>query len=136
MSTLITVIHVFTCVLLVLVVLVQQGKGAEISASFGGSSQTVFGSSGGANFFTRFTQGAAAVFMCTSVILTIMGGQSKKSLFEGTMAPPIQTSAPAGAPIGAAPGTGKGVAAPASGVGNAPAPGTTAAKPVQESGSH
>src|SRR4051795_9405483 len=83
MHTLVTVIHVFTCILLVLVVLIQSGKGAEISSSFGGSSQTVFGSSGGANFFTRFTSGAAAVFMVTSVVLTLMGGASKKSLFEG-----------------------------------------------------
>ena len=84
MHTLVTVIHVFTCILLVLVVLIQSGKGAEISTSFGGSSQTVFGSSGGANFFTRFTSGAAAVFMVTSVTLTLMGGQSRKSLFETT----------------------------------------------------
>jgi preprotein translocase subunit SecG len=82
MQTLVTVIHVFTCVLLVLVVLIQSGKGAEISTSFGGSSQTVFGSSGGANFFTRFTQGAAAVFMVTSLVLTLMSGESRKSLFE------------------------------------------------------
>lgn len=82
MHTLVTVVHVFTCILLVLVVLIQSGKGAEISTSFGGSSQTVFGSSGGANFFTRFTSGAAAVFMVTSVVLTIMGGQNRKSLFE------------------------------------------------------
>src|SRR3954464_15905986 len=82
MHTLITVLHVFTCILLVLVVLIQSGKGAEISTSFGGSSQTVFGASGGANFFTRFTSGAAAVFMITSMALTLMGGQSKKSVFE------------------------------------------------------
>ena len=82
MQTLITVIHVFTCVLIVLLVLIQSGKGAEISTSFAGSSQTVFGSSGGANFFTRLTSGAAAVFMATSLILTLLGGQSKKSLFE------------------------------------------------------
>jgi preprotein translocase subunit SecG len=82
MQTLITVIHVITCVLLVFVVLIQSGKGAEISTSLGGSSQTVFGSSGGANFFTRFTSGAAAVFMITSLVLTLMGGQSRKSLFE------------------------------------------------------
>lgn len=88
MTTFITVIHVTTCVLLVLVVLIQSGKGAEISASFSGSSQTVFGSSGGANFFTRFTQGAAAVFMITSLTLTILGGQTKKSLFESTAAAP------------------------------------------------
>src|SRR4051812_23606803 len=93
MQTLITVVHVFTCVLLVLVILVQSGKGAEISASFGGSSQTVFGSSGGANFFTKFTAGAAALFMVTSVVLTLMGSRSQKSLFES--APPAaQTAAP------------------------------------------
>ena len=82
MQTLITVIHIFTCVLIVLLVLIQSGKGAEISTSFAGSSQTVFGSSGGANFFTRLTSGAAAVFMTTSLTLTLLGGASKKSLFE------------------------------------------------------
>lgn len=89
MHTLVTVIHVFTCILLILVVLIQSGKGAEISTSLSGSSQTVFGSSGGANFFTRFTSGAAAVFMITSVTLTIMGGQSRKSLFETSPSAPI-----------------------------------------------
>ncbi|MEO5971102.1 MAG: preprotein translocase subunit SecG [Bdellovibrionia bacterium] len=90
MQTLITVVHIFTCVLIVLLVLIQSGKGAEISTSFAGSSQTVFGSSGGANFFTRLTSGAAAVFMVTSLTLTLLGGQSKKSLFEsmsGNVAP-------------------------------------------------
>ena len=82
MQTLITVVHVVTCVLLILVVLVQSGKGAEISASFSGSSQTVFGSSGGQNFFTHFTQGAAAIFFVTSLVLTVLGGQARKSLFE------------------------------------------------------
>ena len=86
MESFVTIVHIVTCVLLVLVVLLQSGKGAEISASFGGSSQTVFGSSGGANFFTRFTQGAAAIFMVTSLVLTVMGGQSRKSLFEANAA--------------------------------------------------
>ncbi len=99
MQTFVTVIHVITCVLLVLVVLIQSGKGAEISTSFGGSSQTVFGSSGGANFFTRFTAGAAALFMVTSVVLTLMGGQSRKSLFEAV---PAESSAQSAAPKGAA----------------------------------
>ena len=92
MQTLITVVHVITCVLLVLVVLIQAGKGAEISTTFGGSSQTVFGSSGGANFFTRFTAGAAALFMVTSLVLTVMGGQSKKSLFEGSATGPVNNT--------------------------------------------
>ena len=82
--TILTVLHVFTCVVLILVVLVQSGKGADISASLGGSSQTVFGSSGGANFFTRFTSGAAGIFMITSLALTILGGQeNRRSVMEG-----------------------------------------------------
>jgi preprotein translocase subunit SecG len=99
MQTVVTVIHVVTCVLLVLVVLIQSGKGAEISTSLSGSSQTVFGSSGGANFFTRFTSGAAAVFMITSVALTLMGGQSRKSVFEGmTQTAPVAPAAQAPVP--------------------------------------
>ena len=94
MQTLVTCIHVFTCVLLVLVILLQSGKGAEISTSLGGSSQTIFGSSGGANFFTRFTSATAAVFMVTSLTLTLMGGQSKRSLFETDLGPAPLPSAP------------------------------------------
>lgn len=108
MQTLITVVHVLTCVFLVAAVLIQSGKGAEISASFGGSSQTVFGTSGGANFVVKFTQAAAALFMVTSVLLTILGGQSRKSLFETSGAvPPAAQTAPAvpaaGQPVGGAP---------------------------------
>src|SRR5262249_41076195 len=118
--TLVTIVHVFTCILLVCVVLIQSGKGAEISASFAGSSQTVFGSSGGANFFTRFTQGAAAVFMVTWIARTLLGGQQKKSLFETPGAIPPAQSAPA------APGAGAPQAAPGAATTNAP----TAAKPA------
>ena len=81
-QSLVTVVHICTCVLLILVVLIQSGKGAEISASFSGSSQTVFGSSGGANFFTHFTRGAAALFMVTSILLTVGGAQNKGSVME------------------------------------------------------
>jgi len=103
MATFLTILHVFTCVVLILLVLIQSGKGAEISASLGGSSQTVFGSSGGANFFTRFTTGAAAVFFVTSLVLTVMGSQQKKGLFSGqsTQSAPAQ-SAPV-APVQTAP---------------------------------
>jgi preprotein translocase subunit SecG len=138
MTTFVTVIHCVTCVLLVLVILIQSGKGAEISASFSGSSQTVFGSSGGANFFTHFTQVAAGIFMCTSLALTILGGQSKKSLFEGASTPAAQTApAPVGgamapgakAPPASAPPIGTtSAAAPAA---SAPVtPGSEAAKPA------
>lgn len=111
MQTLMTVVHVFTCVLLVLVVLIQAGKGAEISTSLGGSSQTVFGSSGGANFFTRFTSALAAIFMLTSLGLTILGSQSRKSLFEGMPVAPVTAPAPA-APAAPAADPAKGVEAP------------------------
>ena len=94
MSNLVSVVHIIACILLVLVVLIQSGKGAEISASFAGSSQTVFGSSGGANFFTRFTAATATIFMITSIVLTILSGQAKKSIFE-TGAPSAPISAPA-----------------------------------------
>lgn len=88
METILTVIHVVACVLVVLVVLIQSGKGAEISASLGGSSQTVFGSSGGANFFTRFTSVMAAIFMATSIGLTILKSGDSDSLFDSN---PTQT---------------------------------------------
>jgi preprotein translocase subunit SecG len=99
MITFITVIHIATVVLLVIAVLLQSGKGAEISATFGGSSQTVFGSSGGANFFQKLTYGLAAVFMITSLSLTILPGRVKKSVFEGYTPPPAtETTASPAAP--------------------------------------
>ena len=91
MSTFLTSVHIITCILLVLIVLIQSGKGAEISASFGGSSQTVFGASGGANFFTKMTAVFATVFMLTSIVLTIQASNARKSVFEGA---PVNKAAP------------------------------------------
>lgn len=127
MSTLITVVHIITCVFLILVVLIQSGKGAEISASLGGSSQTVFGSSGGANFFTRFTAVMAAIFMCTSLVLTYLGTQTQRSVFENTV-PPAATVPPAGIPQADAPAAGQ-PAQPAAPQGGNAAPAPDAAKP-------
>ena len=94
MMTFLTIVHVATIVLLVIAVLLQSGKGAEISATFGGSSQTVFGSSGGQNFFQKLTYGLAAVFMVTSLTLTILPSKSKKSVFEGFTPPAPQSTEP------------------------------------------
>jgi len=104
MQTFITVIHVLACLLLIPVILIQSGKGADISASFGGSSQTVFGSSGGANFFTRLTTTLAGIFMLTSLVLTTLSNQTKKSVFEGQAAAPAPaaTATPTGAATPAA----------------------------------
>jgi preprotein translocase subunit SecG len=79
-----TVVHVLVCVFLIIVVLLQRGKGAEIGAVFGGGGGgTLFGSRGAGNFLTRLTTGAAFVFMLTSLSLAYFaedGGRS--SLFD------------------------------------------------------
>jgi len=72
MYTLIVVIHVIVCLILVGVVLLQAGKGAEMGAAFGGSSQTIFGSRGAATFLSKLTVGAAVIFMVTSLSLSIL----------------------------------------------------------------
>ncbi len=69
MITVVLTIHVIVCISLVVVILLQQGKGAEIGAVFGGSSQTVFGASGAGNVLTRATAGLAVVFFATSMYL-------------------------------------------------------------------
>ncbi len=73
MITLITVLHIIAALFLILVVLLQQGKGASMGAAFGaGSSQTMFGSSGSGNFLSKLTAGAAALFMITSLTLATL----------------------------------------------------------------
>lgn len=66
MNTLIIVVHVITCVFLILFVLLQAGKGAEVGATFGGISQTFFGTQGG-NILSKITTVLAFVFMITSI---------------------------------------------------------------------
>jgi preprotein translocase subunit SecG len=73
--TLIVIVHVFICFLMIGAILLQSGKGAEIGAAFGGSSQTVFGSRGPANFLSKLTVAVAAVFMMTSLTLAILAKQ-------------------------------------------------------------
>jgi preprotein translocase subunit SecG len=69
MLTIITILHIFFCFALILIVLLQAGKGAEMGAAFGGSSQTIFGSSGAMGFLTKLTTFAAVFFMITSLVL-------------------------------------------------------------------
>lgn len=83
MIIVVTVIHIIVCIGLILVVLLQQGKGAEIGAVFGGSSSTIFGSSGAGNFLTKLTTGMAIVFMITSLMLGYFAGhQPSASIFD------------------------------------------------------
>jgi len=70
MSSIILSIHVIIAVLLVVLILVQHGKGADAGAAFGGgASSTVFGSQGSASFLTRLTAGLATAFFVTSLVL-------------------------------------------------------------------
>ena len=76
MITFLTVVHVIVCVFLILVVLLQAGKGGGMGIAFGGAgSQTVFGSSGAGNFLTRLTSITAVIFLVTSLALAHYSSQ-------------------------------------------------------------
>jgi preprotein translocase subunit SecG len=106
------ILHVLACVFLVLVVLLQTGKGADMGAVFGGSSSTVFGSSGAGNFLTRLTTATAIIFMLTSMGLTYLSSNPTSStIFDSA---PVAQPAPEAAPMDpqAAPNPGAPAAAP------------------------
>lgn len=92
-------IHILVSIALVVIVLLQMGKGAQAGASFGaGSSQTMFGSTGG-NVMTKITAGVAVVFMLTSLSLAYYYGSSaSKTIMPGTVTAPA-SSAPS-SPVG------------------------------------
>jgi preprotein translocase subunit SecG len=113
---LLVIIHIFTCVGVILVVLLQAGKGASLGAAFGGgASQTLFGAQS-ANFITKATWVMAASFMVTSLLLTLIspwgstGAQSESTVLQGEAVPlpplgkemlpmqPEESPAPAGLP--------------------------------------
>lgn len=72
MYILLVIIHVLACLGLILIVLLQRGKGADLGAAFGGSSQTVFGSQGAGGFLARLTTISAVVFMVTCLTLAYL----------------------------------------------------------------
>jgi preprotein translocase subunit SecG len=103
MLLLLTLFHVVVCIALVMIVLLQKGKGASMGAAFGGSSQTVFGSSGATPFLGKVTVAAAVIFMFTSLSLALlMGRGGSSSLMKGVNVPaatqPVEGQAPAGSP--------------------------------------
>ncbi len=88
MIALVVVIHILVCVTLIGVVLLQQGKGADVGAVFGGSSQTVFGASGAGNLLTKVTGVCAVIFFTTSLILAYSSTRhATSSIFEGVKVP-------------------------------------------------
>ena len=111
----ITILHVIVSIGLILVVLLQTGKGAEVGAVFGGSSATIFGSSGAGNFLTRLTTGMAIVFMLTSLTLGYFAGKKPSSTIFDRQSPvevpraPNQPAVPgqqSGAPLSSTQPTG------------------------------
>ncbi len=80
--TLAVVVHVFVCFLMIAAILLQAGKGAEMGAAFGGSSQTVFGSRGPGTFLSKVTVAAAIIFMLTSLGLAVL---SRERTFSSTV---------------------------------------------------
>ncbi len=76
METIVWVVHIITALVLIGLVLIQHGKGADMGAAFGtGSAGSLFGSSGSANFLSRSTKYAAAIFFVTSLSLTYLYSQ-------------------------------------------------------------
>jgi len=82
------VVHILVCFMLVGIILLQQGKSADLAGAFGGQgSQTAFGPRSAANLLTRLTVWGAVIFMITSIGLTILmqkGTTRQHSVFEGT----------------------------------------------------
>jgi len=92
----VVVLHVLVCVFLIGVVLLQQGRSADLAGAFGGQgSQTAFGPRAAANVLTRLTTWSAIIFMLTSISLTVLYQRTtgSHSVLEGTRPAPV--SAPA-----------------------------------------
>jgi len=103
--TLITVIHVFVCVFLILVILLQAGKGGGMGSLGGGAgSQTVFGGRGAQTFLGKVTSVSAAIFMLTSLSLAYSSTHTRSVMDQHEAQAPAAPAAPAGsAPAAPAP---------------------------------
>jgi len=115
MLILLTILHVIVCLFLIVVVLLQSGKAADLAGAFGGmGSQTAFGPRGSATLLSKATTISAIVFMITSLSLSIMAtrgsGGAGKTVLDSTSAPkPSAPAKPAQAPAPAKPGAPGGV---------------------------
>ncbi len=101
MVILITIVHVIVCLFLAIVVLLQSGKAADLAGAFGGmGSQTVFGPRGSATVLSKATTIAAALFMVTSLTLSIMStraGKASPAIFQKAVpVTPQKAPAPSG----------------------------------------
>src|SRR6202790_325687 len=96
MTILLTIIHVLVCLFLIVVVLLQSGKAADLAGAFGGmGSQTAFGPRGSATVLSKATTIAAALFMMTSLSLAILATRhagSSQSVLDRQKKPPVKTA--------------------------------------------
>ena len=102
MSAFIILVHVIVCIALILIVLLQTGKGSDMGAAFGGgASQTLFGSTGASSFLSKLTTGAAIVFMLTSLSLAYLSSRRPTTSVMSDVAPMTQEAqqAPAETPV-------------------------------------
>lgn len=84
MSALIIILHVLICIVLIVAVLLQSGKAADLAGSFGGvGSQTAFGPRGAATLLAKITTGAAILFMLSSIGLWLLSTKGEKSVMKG-----------------------------------------------------
>jgi preprotein translocase subunit SecG len=91
MTTILIIIHIVVCLFMVVIVLLQHGKGADIGATFGGSSQSLFGTEGPVPLMNKVTTAAAVIFMLTSISLAYLSShQGTGSVMQeySTPAPP------------------------------------------------
>ena len=128
-SFVLPLVHVLACVFLIVVVLLQTGKGADMGAVMGGGSQTLFGASGAGNLLTKLTTGMAITFMATSLLIVI--GQQRhtsSSLLDRIPQTPPPAAVPEVPPPAATPEAAAPPVAP-SAAANAPAPTAAATQP-------
>src|SRR6202162_2621802 len=96
MTIVLTIIHVIVCFFLVVVVLLQSGKAADLAGAFGGmGSQTAFGPRGSATLLSKATTVSAVVFMVTSLSLSILATRNAGSSVGSTVLDKAKQSAPA-----------------------------------------
>ena len=99
MTILLVTLHITVCFALIIVVLLQSGKGAEMGASFGASgSQSVFGAGGGNTFMSKLTTSAAIIFMLTSLSLAFISGKAGNSSIMSSKAPKAKPAPMGGLP--------------------------------------
>jgi preprotein translocase subunit SecG len=96
MTLILIILHVVVCFALIMIVLLQTGKGTDMGAAFGGgASQTLFGSTGASTFLSKATTVAAVVFMVTSLILAYKSGRRMEGSIMTDQQTPVTQSAPA-----------------------------------------